>query len=302
MKIAITSPFGWPYVRRGNRFAHELAAYLADRGHQVHFISTKPGVISRTKVRGKVVEEYHRLFSYPFLPLLKVEMWETFAIGCLRSFMKEKYDIVQTIWPPDGFAASLYRSVRGIPFVHLLVDPNYFHRPTISGKLMLRRILKTASSLEVPSSYVGEELKRQLNMDGKLIPMPVNMDHFTPCGNKNPDQLRILCTSSFLDLRKRVHLLVQAFELLLKEFPDAILQLSGHGTMNQAATGLLKLVKPETRRSIEILDVGKLGDMPKLYSQASLTVLPSLREHICSSVLTHRLTCNPHYREESTGS
>ena len=278
LKIAVTSPFCWPYVRRGNRFAHELAAFLAERGHEVHFITSKPGGISRKKQRGKVLEEQHRLFCHPILPLFNIETWETFFLNCFRSLVREDYDIVQTIWPPDGFAASLYRSIKGIPFVHLMVDSNYFFRPTALGKPMLRRILKTAASLEVPSNYVYEELKTQLSMEGKLIPMPVNMNLFAPNGNKKPDQPRILCTSSFLDFRKRVHLLVLAFELLLKEIPNAILQLSGHGTVNQAAMGLFKLVKPETRRSIEILDVGRLEDMPRLYRQASLTVLPSLRE------------------------
>ena len=278
MKIAVTSPFGWPYVRRGNRFAHELADFLAERGHEVHFISTKPGSISRKRMRGKVVEEYHRLFSYPFLPLVNIEMWETFAIGCLRSFIREKYDIIQTFWPPDAFAASLNRSLRGIPFVLLMVDSNHFYRPTTFGRPMLKRALKNVSCLEVPSRFVNDELKSQLNLEGTLIPMPVNLNEFTPADNREPGPPRILCTSSFLDLRKRVHLLVMAFELLLKEVPEAILQLSGHGTAEQAEGGILSLVTPKTRRSIEILNVGNLEDMPKLYRQASLTALPSLRE------------------------
>jgi phosphatidylinositol alpha-mannosyltransferase len=278
IKIAITSPFGWPYVRRGNRFAHELAAYLAERGHQVHFISTKPGVINRKKLRGKVMEEYHRLFCHPLLSLLNIEMWETFAVGCCRSFLREDFDIVQTTWPPDAYAASLYKSLKGTPYVHLMVDSNHFHRPTTFGKYMLRRILKTASCLQVPSIYVNEEMKTQLSKEGKYIPMPVNMDQFSPNGNKKPDQPRILCTSSFLDFRKRVHLLVLAFDLLLKKVPNAILQLSGHGTIQQASMGLLKLVRPETRRSIEILNTGKFEDMPRLYREATLTALPSVRE------------------------
>ncbi len=228
-------------------------------------------------MRGKVVEEYHRLFSYPFLPLVNIEMWETFAIGCLRSFMREKYDIIQTFWPPDAFAASLNRSLRGIPFVLLMVDSNHFYRPTAFGRPMLKRALKNVSCLEVPSRFVNDELKSQLNLEGTLIPMPVNLDEFIPANERKNGPPRILCTSSFLDLRKRVHFLVMAFELLLNEIPDAILQLSGHGTMEQAA-GILSLVTPKTRRSIEILDVGNLEDMPKLYCQASLTVLPSLRE------------------------
>jgi phosphatidylinositol alpha-mannosyltransferase len=279
LKIAITSPFGWPYVRRGNRFVHELSTYMANRGHKVHFITSKPGDISRKKRRRKVLEKQQRLYSHPFLSVLNIETWETFSIGCFRSLVQENYDIVQTIWPPDAFAASIYKSLKGTPFVHLLVDSNHFHRPTTFGKPMLRRVLKNAACLEVPSKYVYEELKRQHGLKGEMIPMPVNMDQFSPLNNNKFHQPRILCTSSFLDARKRVYLLVQAFELLLKEVPNAILQLSGHGAMNQeAASRLLNLVKPSTRRSIAILDVGKLEDLPELYSQAAVTVLPSLRE------------------------
>jgi glycosyltransferase involved in cell wall biosynthesis len=279
LKIAITSPFGWPYVRRGNRFAHELAAYLADRGHQVHYITSKPGGINRRKMRGKVLEKSHRLFSHPILDFLNVEMWETFVVGCFRSLVGEDYDIIQTFWPPDAFAASLIKSMKGTPFVHLMVDSNHFYRPTTFGKTMLRRILKTASRLEVPSIYVNEELRAQFGMEGELISSPVNMEHFTFYDDKKHEPPHILCTSSFLDVRKRVYLLVQAFELLLKEIPDAVLQLSGHGpSCDEGMKGLLELVPPETRKSIEILDVGKLEDMPKLYGQATLTALPSLRE------------------------
>lgn len=279
LKIAVTSPFGWPYVRRGNRFVHELAAYLADQGHEVHLITSKPGNINRKSMRRKVLEKHLRLFSHPLVTLFKIDMWETFFPGCFRSLLTENYDIVQTFWQPDGFAASLYRSLKGIPFVHLLVEVNHFFQPTTFGRPMLKRILKKASRLQVPSLYLNEELKAHFKLEGEFIPMPVDMDQFTPRSNKPLDPPRILCTSSFLEARKRVYLLVQAFELLLKEMPNAVLQLSSHGGRNKEVTRrLLKSVKPDTRRAIEILDVEKLEDMPELYRQAALTVLPSLQE------------------------
>ncbi len=294
MKIAVTSPFGWPYVRRGNRFAYDLTAFLADRGHEVHLITSKPGQISRKNLQGKFAEKYHRLFPHPLLSLFNVELWETFALGCFRSLFRGDFDIVQTIWPPDAFAASINKSLRGIPFVHLLVDSNHFYRPTTFGKSMLKRVLKNVSCLEVPSSYVNMELRRQFSLEGKVIPSPVNMDHFILFENKTLDPPRILCTSSFLDSRKRVYLLVQAFELLLKEVPNAVLQLSGHGQMNQEGTkGLMRLVKPETRRSIKLLGVGKLEEMPMLYGQASVTVLPSLREAFGMVIIESLATGTP---------
>src|SRR6516162_8635251 len=44
MRIALTHPYCWPYIKRGNeRNIEELARYLSAKGHEVITISSKPG-------------------------------------------------------------------------------------------------------------------------------------------------------------------------------------------------------------------------------------------------------------------
>src|SRR5439155_2856689 len=43
MRVGLTSPFAHPYVRRGvERYVHDLAAWLARRGHAVTIVATSP--------------------------------------------------------------------------------------------------------------------------------------------------------------------------------------------------------------------------------------------------------------------
>src|SRR3989304_3007138 len=80
MKIAVTSTPSWPYIRRGNRCSYELAVYLAERGHEVHYITTKPGSVRREKLQGKVHVEYNPLSGHPVLSKCKIHFVETFTL------------------------------------------------------------------------------------------------------------------------------------------------------------------------------------------------------------------------------
>jgi glycosyltransferase involved in cell wall biosynthesis len=286
LKIAIASSFSWPYVRRGNRFAHDLAAYLANNGHQIHFITTKPGRISRKKMQGRVTVDYHHLQVNPLLSRLNILKFETFALSCLNSFMREDYDIVQTISPPDGFAASINKFIKGTAFVHLLIaKPLYF--PTKFGKLMLKQILRSASQLVVPSNFIQDVLKREFKMEGKIIPPAVDTEQFSVDARKEHNIPIILFTASLTDRRKRVDLLVKAFERLIEYIPNAVLQLSGHNSQT-VNTDLLQSVTSKAREAIEILGVGRQEDLPALYRKASISVLPSIDEAF-GAVITESL-------------
>ena len=91
LKIAITSTVSWPYVRRGSRITYELAVYLAKQGHEVHYISTKPGNVSRKKTQDGVEVEYHRLIENPLLTACRIQKFDTFSLSCLCSLLKKQY-------------------------------------------------------------------------------------------------------------------------------------------------------------------------------------------------------------------
>ena len=278
MKIAVASALGWPYVRRGSRFTYELSSYLAGRGHDVHYITSKPGIRKRVKEKDGIFIEYHRLMNSPLLSAVKAQNLDTFIFPSINALLKNDFDIVQTVLPMDAFAASVTKKLKGTPFVHYMIDsfqPYYYI--TRYGKFMLRTGIQSAVQVTAPSRFIIDNVKKNFGIDALLTPPPVDTDQFTLCEKKDLDHPRILYTSSIHDPRKGFLMLVKAFEKLLDHVPDARLQLSGH-VHPKAIEVVYKSVGPKARNSIDILGVGKREDLPGLYRQAAVTVLPSVNE------------------------
>jgi phosphatidylinositol alpha-mannosyltransferase len=277
LKIATTSAIGWPYVRRGNRFTYELAVYLASQGHQVHHITTKPGRVGREKMQGDLLIKYHRLFTHPILHSLNIHFFETFVPGCLYSLSRERYDIVHCFLYPDAYAASLAKRFNGMAVVPFLPDGVPLYWPTRLGKTMFKGVVKRATRFHAPSMFTRKCLKEKFDVESEIIPLPVNTEMFIPCEKKDLSNPRILCTAALSVGRKGIDVLVNAFELLLEHIPNAALQLSGH-IDEYTKRKLLQSVSPRTRMAIEMTGIGRQADLPLLYREASITVLPSLNE------------------------
>jgi len=277
MKIAVTSAFGWPYVRRGNRVVYELAAYLAGRGNEVHFITTKPGDISRIKNDGNLLIRYYPVLDNPVLTHFNVEYWQTFALTCLRALLREDYDIIFTSLTMDAIAASLNRSVKGTPFVPVLINGDPLYKDARRAKRLFRRAVETAYRLVTISNFVNGILKRDYGADGIMIPCPVDTEKFHYDGKPKSSVPRILCTAAMTMERKRVPLLVKAFELLIKQVPDAVLQLAGE-TTPEVTEDLLMTVNAKARQSIEVVTITSDSELSSFYRNSAITVLPSIKE------------------------
>jgi glycosyltransferase involved in cell wall biosynthesis len=277
MKIAVTSAFGWPYVRRGNRVIYELASYLASQGHEVHFITTKPGELRREKVHGNLLVKYYPAIDNPLLTHFKVEYWQTFGLTCFNALLKEDYDIVHTSLTMDAFAASLNRSIKGTPFVPVLIQGEPLYADARRSRRLFQRVVNQASRLVTISNFVNDILKRDFGADGVMIPCPVDTSKFYFNEKEKNTHPRILCTATLIMERKRVPLLVKAFEILIEHMPDAILQLAGE-TTPEVTRKLLMSVNAKTRASIVIDNITSDEDLASLYRNATITVLPSIRE------------------------
>ena len=277
MKIAVTSTPSWPYVRRGNRCSYELAVYLAGRGHEVHYITTKPGTIGREVLHDRLHVEYKPLSGHPVLSKCKIHFVETFTLSCLRSLLRNNFDIVITTFPVDAFAASLNKSIKGTPFIHLQYDAYPLYPVTALSNFIFRNVVRSASRLIAISDFVNEDLKKHFHVDGQVMPLPVDTSKFRPLDEGQINDPVVLCTASLKVSRKRVSLLVKAFERLIEKRPDVSLILSGH---TDAATNMMLLHSVHARagKSIRIIGVGREMGLPDLYRKATLTVLPSINE------------------------
>lgn len=280
MKIAITNPTNWPYVRRGGeRFVNELAAWLGARGHEAEILCGKPG-------QGEVVEgdgyttRYMRRLWHPALARLGLLEFHAFFPRLLPALVARRYDAIHCCTFLDAFAALLAREVTGTPFVFwvnsLPPEVRYFRSLSLGGTV-IRRVLRDADEVVVLSRYMHREMERRFGRGGQVIPVPVDLDRFPLATDRSASRPVVFCASALDDERKGGALLMRAFVRLKGVRSSARLRLSGH-VAPATEDRLLREVPTTWRRDVEFAGVGELDDLPRLYGEASATVLPALWE------------------------
>ncbi|MHA2283969.1 MAG: glycosyltransferase family 4 protein [Promethearchaeota archaeon] len=286
MKIAITGPHFWPYLRRGSAaYIYNLSKHLVGLGHEIEVITGKPGK-SKVVTYGKITKKFTRYIQHPVLERYHINRIHLFSLNCLYHFIKNDYDIIHCIYHPDGFTLSLLRTLKKIRYVQLVgTTPfrfHYTHSPI--DPYMFEKALSRADRCIVPSRYAQENIKMEHNIDCELIPCGVDIQHFRPNGFKDAEPPRIICTAALHDERKNVPLLVKAFELLIQDGTEAILQLVAETTL-ETNNYLFSLVDDRVRRSIEILPHKTYMQLPELYASAAVSVLSSISETFGMSML-----------------
>lgn len=296
MRIAITNPTNWPWVRRGaERFINELAVFLARRGHDVTVISAKPGAGEIRQDDGYTTILHRRLW-HPAMARAGVQEFHTFLVTLLAHFLRHRrYDVVHCCTFVDGFAASLARRRTGIPAVLMVngMRPKVPYIRSIStGGRIFGRAVAQADEVIALSGYMQSYLEHQFGRGGVRIPIPVDVDRFELNRARNGGRPAILCAAALDDPRKGGRVLFKAFDRLKRTRPDVVLQVSCR-LSGDAKTRLLSHVSPRWREDVHFLGVGDVVDLPKLFGQASVSVLPSLWEGFGMVVLESMATGTP---------
>jgi glycosyltransferase involved in cell wall biosynthesis len=229
MKIAITGPHFWPYRRRGSAaYIFNLSNYLVRQGHKVEIITSKPG---KPKIvnKGNMTITYLRYIQHPVLDGYNINRVHLFTLNCFVHLLRRNYDIVHCIYHPDGFSAYLQKMFKRLRYVLLVTTtPFTFHwKHSPIDPYMFKKAVTGAKRCVVPSCYARDCMKRDHDVDCELIPCGVDLQHFHVNTPKDLSTPRILCTAALHDERKRVPVLIKAFEFLVQGGTKAILQLAG---------------------------------------------------------------------------
>ena len=294
LRIALTHPCFFPYVRRGaERALYDLAHYLGSRGHRVTVITGGPGPVREVEERG---------FTVRYLPYLRHPVlmrgwprhhYHLFALPCLAWLLKGRYDLVHSLWHADAWAGTLACRLRGLPsVVHLLTPPSpefpVFREHPAEWRL-LRSAVRRADRVLGVSAYVTRCLREAVGRDASVVIFPVDTEFFRPAAPREAREPQILYAGSLTDPRKNVPLLLRAFGRLLRTEPGAVLVLSGP-VSPEVRRRLLHAVEPRVRARVRLPGLGRRRDLPRLYSTASVTVLPSAFE-AQGLILTESLAC-----------
>lgn len=281
MKIVLSNPYCWPYVRRGSeRYMSDLARYLTASGHEVVTIATKPGPGVSEAFEGGGTRLLGRHLWHPWLQHLRLDPAHAFLLTSLVRFATLDADVIHSLYYLDGWAATLFRNrkrfrtvldITGVPV------PWGFPRRYPPDRWIFAQAMRHADRRLVHSQFARRTAVEYYGLDAEVLPVPIDLEQFPVGGGPREPRPVILSVASFDDRRKGAWLLARAFEMLKREAPRALLRLSGHMSP-EAQADLLGSVPERMRSDIEILGVGNLQDLPRLYAEASLTVLASMWE------------------------
>jgi len=280
MRIVLTHPFCWPYVRRGTeRFLHELGRWLTARGHDVTTISMRPdsGAVETTDVGRRIL---HAQISSPMLQALRIQPVHTFGLACLGTLLDLDADVVHSLFYTDWFAAGLAKiwkrnrlvlQMNGIPV------PAMLYRRWPPERWLVRSALRRHDRLIVCSRFVADGFLRYYGLTPEVVHCPLNTDEFAVGVGPADRQPTLLAVADFDVPRKGLRVLVRAFARVKRDVPALRLRLSGR--MSEATRdGVLGDLPDAVRRDIELLGLGDPGDVPRQYREATLFVLPSMWE------------------------
>jgi phosphatidylinositol alpha-mannosyltransferase len=259
---------------------HDLSHWLAGRGHVVTTISSVegPALIER---EGPVER---RLFSRRHPLPFRSRLWNSshiFAFQMRDHLLTSPYDAVYCLNYHDAWGATLARR-RGAKFrlvYHLSGIPmrRYFRRIPVDG-MVFRRVLRDADEVLAVSGFALEQLKDQYGRRGSLISAPTDLRPYDKLAKPAVEGAPgILFVGDADEPRKGAVLLAQAFSRMRREGFLCNLGYSGRCSVEVQAA-ILAQVPEEARPDVTFHGVGKVEDLPRLYSTASVVVNPAVWE------------------------
>ena len=286
LRVALLSPCFWPEVARGTeRIVRELADGLLADGHRPRLITSHDGRPSRT------VEDGLPIVRVPRLPAGRLQRRRfedhlthlPFSYAALRA---GRQDIAHAFFQADALVAARWSAATGRPSVFTFTGlPD---RPGLTYRRFRLPIVQAAvagvSAVVALSQAAADEFEHTLGVRTRVVYPGVDLARFRPCAPRH-EQPTIFCAASYEEGRKRVALLVRAFELLRRELPRARLVLR-----RPEDPALAERLQREVA-GIELIDPGELhARLEQFYSQAWVSVLPSFGEAF-GMVLVESLAC-----------
>ena len=244
LRIALTSVHAWPQVRRGaERYLHELAAALTAAGHRVSVLST--GRPARGTELGVAVRRLRpdTFAAEAFVRLAgaRLDVWHATSTGDAVAATAAGLlrPGLRTVFTDHGFPVRASRERRGDARRHAFVARHIGRYVCVS----------TAAAQWLDTDY---------GRRAEVVPPGVDTGRFVPGPGRSPTPL-VLYVGDLSEPRKGVRSLIDAVAGL----PGVALWLVGPGTAPGPAQRCF-LADP--------------AELPALYRQAWVTVLPSTAE------------------------
>ncbi len=283
LHVAITSPFIWPWVRRGSeRLLHDLSRYLIARGHRVTVFATGP----YDQVEDRDGIPYHVLRQrWPLWPR-QFNCCHDFAFRLQAPLRRCAADVVFSMSYFDAYAAIRARASTAshcpVVFHSAGVLSRRYFRAVPLDAWLFRTVRSEAETIVAVSRLAGDTFKRDFGRDAEVLPPPVMAENFAPTAAnavpQDPPGQRILFVGDADERRKGARALCRAFARVSERHPQARLLFAGRATAATRASLLDVCVRAGNADRVAFLGVGRVEDLPAHYRAAAVTVLPAVGE------------------------
>lgn len=149
----------------------------------------------------------------------------------------------------------------------------------LSRSCIARHVLARADRLIVPSGYLASVFAAH-GLTARVIPNMVDASQFR-FRTRRPLRPHLVCTRGFHPYY-RIDLVLQAFAELQREFPDARLDLVGHGPSEEEIRGLAKDLRLS---SVNFAGVASRQEVGKYYDAADIFINASSVDNTPVSIL-----------------
>ena len=304
MKIAIVC---YPTFGGSGVVATELGIALAEKGHQVHFITYKQPV--RLELLHKHVH-YHEV-EVPSYPLFHYQHYELALSRKLVNMIK-KYEIellhvhyaiphayagymAKKILAEEGIFIPMVTTLHGTDIT--LVGSHPFYKPAVTFSINKSDIVTSVSKSLKEDTLRLFDIENEIYVVPNFIDMSKSSNPFTPCQRElmADNDEKIITHISNLRPVKRIKDVIEIFYRIQKEIPSKLIVV-GEGPDKLSAEKLCKELEIEGK----VFFVGNSSEIDKILCFSDLFLLPSEKESFGLAAL-EAMVCGAPVISSNTG-
>ncbi|NND88777.1 MAG: N-acetyl-alpha-D-glucosaminyl L-malate synthase BshA [Flavobacteriaceae bacterium] len=282
MKIAIVC---YPTFGGSGVVATELGMSLAERGHEIHFITYKQPVRLENLSRNI---HYHEV-SVPNYPLFHYQPYELALSSKLVDMVKlYKIEVLHVHYAiPHAYAGYMAKQMllaEGIyiPMVTTLhgtditlVGSHPFYKPAVTFSINKSDVVTSVSQSLKEDTLRLFDIQNEIDVVPNFIDLSKSDNSFTDCQRDlmaEPDELIITHISNLRPV-KRVLDVIEIFDRIQKQLPAKLLMV-GDGPERESCEALCR----EKGISEKVLFLGNSNEVDKILCFSDLFLLPSEKE------------------------
>lgn len=282
MKIALISPYDFPYPGGVTEHIIALAREVRQRGHEVHILAACSGY--RGEIFPQTRPVTRRVMSIPIAgAVARVGLSPTSYARIKHILQREAFDVIHLHEPltPSITWWTLLHASRMSRTVTIGTFHAYHERPNwlyVRGRPVFSQLFSRLDSLIAVSEAAREFACRMFPGNYRVIPNGVDLNRFgQPCQpeSRAPQHLLTILFVGRLDKRKGFPTLLEAFLRLKPAYPQARLQVVGPFSAKES-DDYQKIAQARHVTDIDFVGYVPPEKLPTFYQQADIFCAPSI--------------------------